>query len=148
MVEALALETRGSKASVAATEEIAAGKKAAEAEVFAARNKPEAAEEANKSAGAAKKEKKKMLVKVSDDRINFLLANPLNLTLSYRLRSFTQESAPFAYSNPERRRAILDQLPGVADSIDQWNEPRLDILRQYHETGCAYEEIEVGDEDN
>ena len=140
-VEALALETRGSKQAPAGpAKEFAVGNKAAEAEVLAAGNKPEAAEEAM-SAGPAKK--KKMLVKVADDRINSLLEHPLNLTLSHRLRSFTEESAPFAYSNPERRRAILDQLPGVADSIDQWNEPRLDILRQYHETGCAYEEIEV-----
>jgi hypothetical protein len=72
-------------------------------------NKAEAAEEA-KSAGAAKK---KILVKVSDDRISSLLANPLNLTLSHRLRSSTEESAPFAYSNPERQRAILD-LSGMS----------------------------------
>jgi hypothetical protein len=72
-------------------------------------NKAEAAEEA-KSAGAAKK---KILVKVSDDRINSLLANPLNLTLSHRLRSSTEESTPFAYSNPERQRAILD-LSGMS----------------------------------
>lgn len=73
-------------------------------------NKAEAAEEA-KSAGAAKK--KKILVKVSDDRISSLLANPLNLTLSHRLRSSTEESALFAYSNPERQRAILD-LSGMS----------------------------------
>jgi hypothetical protein len=72
-------------------------------------NKAEAAEEA-KSVGAVKK---KILVKVSDDRISSLLANPLNLTLSHRLRSSTEESAPFAYSNPERQRAILD-LSGMS----------------------------------
>lgn len=140
-VEALALETRGSQTSAAPAEEFAAAEIKASA-AAAAGTKAEA-EEA-KSVGAAKKT---MLVKVADDRIKMLLADPPNLTLSHRLRSFTEENAPFACSNAERRRAILDKLPRVADSIDKWNAPRLDILRQYHETGSAYEEIEV-DEDN